>query len=191
MLSDFQRKKLTYFFHLLDDNKNGYLQLEDFSEIAEELCINLEYEFESSDHKFIVDKSVGLFYKLLKDIPHEEKQIISLEAWLDFFDKKLISNRNEELLDEYIELFIGFLFDLFDENHDGYISVDEYADLFVTYGIDIKYSAKSFVNLDINQDGKLSKNELIHAAETFMTSDDPSQKGNWIFGNWDSIERIV
>ncbi len=191
MLTDFQRKKLTYLFELLDDNKNGYLQLDDFSDIAEDLCVNLGYAYESSDHRFIVEKSVGFFYKLLKDIPHEANQIISLESWLDFFDQKIIKPKNEELLDEYIELFIGFLFDLFDENHDGYISVDEYADLFMTYRIDIKYSAKSFVNLDINGDGKLSKNELIHAAEIFLTSDDSEQKGNWIFGSWDNIQTVI
>jgi len=75
--------------------------------------------------------------------------------------------------------------DLFDDNHDGYISTDEYVDMFVVYGIDIKYSAKSFIKLDINRDDRLSRNELLHAFETFLLSNEPNQPGNWIFGNWE------
>lgn len=187
MLTEFQEKKLKYFFDILDGNRNGFLQIDDFQEMAESLAVNLGHDFESEDYLYIVEKCVGFFHRLLRDISNSKNQTITPEGWISFFDEKIIAPFDEELLDDYVDLIIGFLFDLFDKNNDGYISIEEYSDLFMTYGIDIKYSAKSFVNLDVNGDQRLSKNELNHAAETFLTSDDPLQKGNWIFGNWDTI----
>ena len=184
MLSEFQREKLTYFFNLLDLSRNGSLQLEDFSEIAERVREQLGYDYSGDEYRFIVNKAVHFFHQLLRDIPKPEKQGIDLEQWLEFFDKRIVNGNDRDFQEEYLENVIGFLFDLFDENHDGYISVEEYADLFLMYGIDIKYSAKSFINLDLNRDDRLSKNEILHAVEVFFTSDDPSEKGNWVFGKW-------
>lgn len=183
MISDFQKKKLTHFFYLLDVNKNDFLQLEDFSIISDNLIFNLDYEEGSKEHQFIAEKSVAMFYRFSADIANSGKNI-TLDDWLKFFDTNIIGNRNKELLEEYVELIIGFLFDLFDANHDGYISIEEYTDIFMAYGIDIKYAAKAFVNLDINQDERLSKSEILYAVETFLVSDDTRERGNWIFGNW-------
>jgi Ca2+-binding EF-hand superfamily protein len=184
MLSDFQKTKLTYFFGLYDLNKNGYLHLEDFTGIAEKLCEKMEYKTGSKHHEFLVRKTVALFYRLLSDIPHPDQQIIHLEEWLEFFEKAILKAGMEENLEEYIEIIIGYLFDLFDENNDGYISVEEYKKVFEIYGIDIEYVDKAFDNLDLNKDYRLSRYELFHAVETFLISDDPLEKGNWIFGNW-------
>lgn len=184
MLSDFQRRKLTHFFRLLDLDKNDVLELEDFSDIAEDLSLELGYVFEGPEHKFLVDRCVGFFYNLLGEIPHMGHQVINLEEWLDFFDKNVVNNTDQDFFDNFTEFMIGFFFDVFDENKDGYISDEEYADLFLVYSIDIKYSGKSFVNLDTNKDGRLSRNELIFAFETYIASDDQQEKGNWIFGDW-------
>ena len=184
MLSEFVKTKLTHFFRLLDQDRNDQLELDDFSDIAERIRFELAYAYDSQENKFIVDRCVKFFYKLLKDVSHQGKQTIGLDEWLVFADNHLVNGRNEEKLEEFSDFMIGFFFDLFDENKDGYISAEEYADLFLIYHIDIKYSAKSFINLDINRDGRLSRNELIYAFETFITADDPKVRGNWIFGNW-------
>jgi Ca2+-binding EF-hand superfamily protein len=191
MLTNFQSKKLTYFFGLYDLNKNDYLQLEDFTDIAEKLCEKLEYQPDSKHYKKLVEKTVGLFYKLMKDIPHGDNQFILLDDWLRFFDTQVIGPKNEEMLEEYAELIIGYLFDLFDDNNDGYISLEEYKGVFEIYGIDQHYLEKSFLNLDLNNDRKLSRYELIRSVETFLTSDDALMKGNWIFGNWAQIKTSV
>ncbi|MBV6646084.1 MAG: EF-hand domain-containing protein [Cyclobacteriaceae bacterium] len=185
MLTDLQERKLTHFFGLLDLDKDGSLQIEDFSEIAERLQQEFGYAEGSKEHKFVVDAAVRFFHKLLAEMS-KGNQVILMSEWLEFFDAQFISNDNDDLLEEYSEFMIGFLFDLFDENHDGYIDVEEYADMFMIYGIDIRYSAKAFIDLDLNKDGRLSRNELIHAFENFITSDIADVKGNWIFGNWDT-----
>lgn len=185
MISAFQKQKLSHFFDLLDSHKNGYLHADDFSEIAEKIRMGLAYEEGGSKHQFLAEKSAKFFHQLLANAPHSGNQIITKAEWIQYIDDQIISANNEEVLEEFEEFIIGFLFDMFDDNHDGYISTDEYVDMFVVYGIDIKYSARAFLNLDLNKDDRLSRNELIHAFETFLLSDDPKQPGNWILGKWE------
>ena len=120
MTSEFQQRKLKYFFGLLDANKNGHIQLEDFQDIVENLVINLGYSFGGKDHKFLVEKSVKVFHRLLKDISVQGGQVISVEEWIRFFDERIISPGNEDLLEEYAYIILGLLFDLFDENRTRY-----------------------------------------------------------------------
>ena len=128
MISDIQRHKLTHFFRLLDLDKNDILELEDFSEIAETLSQELGHAYEGPEHKFLVDRCVGFYYTLLSEIPHAGHQVIVLEEWLKFFDENVINNRDQDFFDNFTEFMIGFFFDVFDENKDGYIncSVDNH-----------------------------------------------------------------
>lgn len=187
MLTYFQKKKLIYLFGIYDDDKSGELMVEDFSDFAAKLQKRFEYETGSKEHEELVFRAVGLFHRLLKDIEHPQSQTIGLQEWLDFFDDEIVNGKDDEMLDEYIELIIGYLFDLFDTNHDGFLQFEEYIEIFRLYGIDTEYVEKAFVNLDANNDRKLSRYELFYAVEVFLTSDDPLMKENWIFGNWDSV----
>ena len=88
MLSDVQKKKIVHFFELLDSHKNGFLQAEDFSEIAERIRMGLGYEAGGEKHVFLAKKSAKFFHTLLNAISHENKQVISQQEWIDFIDKK-------------------------------------------------------------------------------------------------------
>ncbi|MFK7952492.1 MAG: EF-hand domain-containing protein [Ekhidna sp.] len=186
MSTDFQRKKLAYFFKILDLNSNGILQLNDFSEMAEKVRIQMNYEDNSREHKKIVDKSVKLFHTLQNDISPKEYQEISEDEWASFFVRELVESGDEDQVDDYKELIFNFMFDFFDQNKDGFISKSEYADFYTIFGIDTQYLDKAFSQLDATQDGRLSRYEMMSAIEDFLTSDDTTLKGNWIFGNWDS-----
>ncbi|MFZ9045287.1 MAG: hypothetical protein ACO2ZZ_05435 [Cyclobacteriaceae bacterium] len=54
-------------------NKNGHLQLEDFTDKAEKICDKLEYEHGGKHHEFLVRQTVALFHRLLTDILHPDK----------------------------------------------------------------------------------------------------------------------
>jgi Ca2+-binding EF-hand superfamily protein len=186
MSIDFQRKKLAYFFNIIDLNSNGFLQLNDFSEMAEKVRTRMNLEDGGREHKRIVDKSVKLFHTLQKDIAPKEYQQISEEEWTNFFVRELIEVGDEDQIDNYKGLIFNFMFDFFDQNRDGFISKSEYADFYSIFGIDRAYLDKAFAQLDATQDGRLSRYEVLAALEDFLVSDDPTLKGNWIFGNWDS-----
>ncbi len=185
MSSELKRNKFAYFFDLLDLNRNGLIQHNDFSDMAELVREELQLEEGSEEHKYVAEKATRLFHQLLADISPEEHQSISKDEWLNFFEEKLGDQIDEEVLATYQELVYLYVFDFFDHNRDGYITNDEYKCFFEIFKLDKEYLEKSFSKLDSNGDKKVSRYEMLAAIEDFLISDDPESPGNWAFGNWE------
>ena len=191
MSADFQRKKLGYFFRILDLNSNGCLQMDDFTEMVEKVRLTLDYEVGGKGHKRITDKAVKLFNSLVKDIKPFTFNQVTEQEWVDFFLREVILSGDEDTLDDYKELIFNFMFDFFDQNRDGFISKKEYEDFYDIFGIDRAYCDKAFSLMDKTQNYKLSRYDLMNAVEEFFASNDPTLPGNWIFGNWESEPHAV
>lgn len=191
MSVEFQRKKLGYFFRILDLNSNGSLQMDDFTEMVEKVRVTLNYEPQDKNHKRITDKAVKLFNSLVSDIKPFSFNQVTEDEWVNFFLDQVILTDDEDTLDEYKELIFNFMFDFFDQNRDGFISKNEYEDFYDIFGIDRNYCDKAFSLLDKTQSYKLSRYDLMTAVEEFFASDDPTLHGNWIFGNWESEPHVI
>lgn len=185
MLTQLQSQKLRHFYNILDYNKNGVLQVEDFDRVGINLCLSLDIKEETDEYTKVIQKSRRLFYQVLKDLNKTASAEITIDEWIKLFDQ-IIGQQDMEKLKYYIKLTTIYIFDLFDMDKNGIISLDEYVDMFTLYHIDVKYSAKSFLNLDTNHDDCISKVELFNAVTDFFISDDPDAAGNWIFGNWNT-----
>lgn len=182
MISDYQKRKLTHLFELLDVNKNGYLQLGDFMSIADTLRKKLKLSEHSSHYQALCDSCKKLYDKFREEICLPTKKTISLEEWISYFTVVLDSDRSEEIVETYKVLIYSFLFDVFDDNNDGYISREEYGEMYEIYNISDSGIAEAFESIDVYVDDRLSKYELINAIEVFLTSADPADRGNLIFG---------
>ncbi len=182
MISEFQKKKFSHLFNLLDVNKNGYLQLGDFMSVAHTLREKMDLPEFSSHYRQLCQSCQALFEALKEDIALPKKRTITLEEWLNFFEIASGGDEGEATVEKYRQLLYGFLFDVFDDNNDGYISMEEYAEVYQIYGIDDHQIAEAFESIDVYKDERLSKYELINAIEVFLTSAEPKDRGNLIFG---------
>lgn len=183
MISNYQKRKLVHLFKLLDVNKNGYLQLGDFLSIAGTLRKKMNLSEHSSRYQTLCGSCQALYEKFREEICEPKKRTIALRQWLDYFTDVLDSERGEELVETYKVLIYSFLFDVFDDNNDGYISREEYGEMYEIYGVNDPNIEEAFTSIDVFADDRLSKYELINAIEVFLTSDDPSDRGNLIFGH--------
>ena len=186
MLSSFQSAKFTYLFNLFDIGNKGIIRKEDLHALS-----NRIFRIKELDAKAIKKHPSGkiadTFYgKLFRDIGVEGEEGLKLSSWLEFFEKRIVSREDEDRLSEYVRLFLMFIFGFFDENQDGYISLEEYQDLLNLLGAGGNRSIYIHDSLDYNRDQKLSRYEIIMAMETFLTSDDSAELGNWIFGDFES-----
>ena len=186
MISSFQQKKLVYFFQLLDLNRNNLLEINDFSDMVEQVRARLDFEEGSKEHKNIADKATRFFHQLVSDVSPKNQQAISEKEWVKYFEKKLGGKKKEAALEKYQELIFRYMFDFFDHNRDGFITKNEYRIFFEIFGADPDYCDKSFSQLDKNGDNKISRYEILAAIEDFLISEDPVAAGNWIFGNWEA-----
>ena len=186
MLTAFQEKKLTYLFKFLDFNKNGILQHDDFSDIAGTICEKREFEFGTRQHKYVMDKCVKIYHRFLKDMTRKGAHDIHLEEWLNFFDEEIVNGEDELERDDYVEIIMDYVFGLTDKNKDGFISKKEYLDIFSTFRVGSKHAENAFDHLDANKDNKLSRYEVKHSIEMFITSESESDMANWVFGNWET-----
>jgi Ca2+-binding EF-hand superfamily protein len=71
---------------------------------------------------------------------------------------------------------------LCDVDADGMVDPAEFQIMQRAYGTEEGDIGTAFSALDSDKDGRLTVAELVAAAETFYTGDDPRADGNWLFG---------
>ena len=180
MLTELQINKLERFFYILDYDRNGVIEKEDFMGIAENLCIL--WGIREGEGKY--DTIIGRFedeWNKFNAFVNNNTERANWDHWVHFAQEMIIKS-DEVMFSSYVEDFVGEIFDNFDMDKDGYINLDEFIDLFVAYRIEVRFAAKAFRKLDLNRDDLISRGELISAVKEFFRSDDPNAPGNWLFG---------
>ncbi len=182
LLSDTQKRKIHHLFNVLDIDKNGFLQPEDFVNVGKKIVELLGLEEDSRAARLILLKSHRLFVQLLADLNNPELSL-TLWDWVEFFRIQLESSE-EGILEHYIQRTSRHLFDLFDMNQDKVISIVEYTDMLTIYNLSHETVRRGFEELDENGDNHISVEEMIIGLRNFFQSSDPEARGNLIFGDW-------
>ena len=180
MLTELQINKLKRFFHILDYDRNGVIEREDFTGIAENLCILWRIKEGEEQYTRIMGKFEEGWKNFNLFVNNNEGKA-NLNHWLSFADQVIV-NGDEDIFNEYMEDFVGEIFDNFDTDKDEYLDIDEFIDFFVSYRIEVRFAAKSFRKLDMNKDDLISRSELIKSVKEYFRSDNPEDQGNWLFG---------
>ncbi len=183
MLSELQHDKISHYFRVvLDQDRNGVLQEKDFREISESLCILWRFKPDTDNYERVIREGRRT-WELFKEHFEKEGGEATEYQFLKFYET-MLGPEGEELYEKFVTRTVSSIFDSFDLNGDGVISINEYSDMFMCYHIPIKYSAKAFVKLDRNGDDHITKQELMEAVDEFFKSSNPKSPGNWLFGFW-------
>lgn len=183
MLSDLQKKKVMHLFDVLDVNKNGKLQLDDFVHVAEAIIKQLGIRPNSRAARLVMIKANRLFVQFLIDTNQPDLQI-GIYDWMKFFERELEKSTKSGLVYHFVHRTNFHLFALFDLNGDNHISLEEYTNMWGIYKLNHVDCKTSFKGLDKNGDDLISVDEMIAALDDFFYSDDPRTAGNNIFGMW-------
>ncbi|PIB37056.1 hypothetical protein BFP72_17425 [Reichenbachiella sp. 5M10] len=182
MLSPLQVEKLTHFFNIIDFDRSGTVEKDDFEAIGENLCIVRDFDFDTPEYATVISMTDAIWSNLS---PYVEGDHATLDQWLEYMTA-LLDPDNLETYKKYVVSFTTNIFKLFDLNEDRVISQNEYIDLFIGLRIEVRFAPKAFRSLDDNNDGKLSYDEVIKSVDQFMRSSDPKALGNWLFGGWET-----
>lgn len=186
MLSAFQETKLKLFFSILDYDKNGFIEIDDFRGIGENFCTLLGIAEDDPLYDLIYKACSKVWEDLYRYVDTNHDGKASVYEWLKYADEQIV-NCPQETYDKYITKTLNHIFSLFDNNQDDHISLHEYLNLFMAFRLEVRYSAKAFLRLDLDGDERISRKELYQAIEQFFRSDDESHRGNWLFGSWQQL----
>ncbi len=175
MASELQQKKWANMFNMFDVNGDGKIEQTDFDQFHSRL-----YEMRGigpGDAQF--DELNGRFAGFSQALQQAtNSKSITIADWLAFFTHVAASPEIYERVRPISEA----IFSLWDLNGDGHVSLQEYRKLCTVMRLDEKYADQIFAKLDLNQDKRITVDELITLSDEFFVGDDPDAPGNLFFG---------
>ncbi len=175
MPSDVVDRKITHLLGLVDTNRDGFVDRSDYTSWIERMAgiRGLEVGTEAFDRMEAL--FLGSYDAIYAACANEAGRIP-----LDSFHGLLasMSAAGAEGLSGWSD---GF-FRLLDADADGVIGPQEYRDLMASVLIDAATADASFARLDLNGDGRISRDEFTQLYLEFFTSDDPEAPGSRFWG---------
>ncbi len=182
MLSELQKKKLTYYFNTFDADKNGFLEKSDFDKIVNGFAEAYKIKKDSETYQYISSTYAKRWDALVKEGDTNADNKVSLDEWLSYQDKLLNDPESDFLWLKITSMFL----DIQDVDKDGSISLEEYKTVYKVYGIgNESLAAEIFTKLDFDGDGKISKNDAMNLVADFYLSNNPQAPGNLFFGAYE------
>lgn len=182
MLSDVMKKKLTTHFRLMDLDGDGYVELEDWEQGARNLAQIREWAPESDEYKALLAKHENIWNSFWKPADTDEDGKVTLTEYLALADHQ----RTQDFFTQDVVLSLfGAIFDTIDRDDDGKITTADYQRYFAAWGLEANRAKVAFSEMDINNDGLIARYMFIQLGLNFYLSDDPEDKGNWLFGSYE------
>jgi len=181
MLSEFQRSK---FFHLFrrfyDSNKNGVITHSDFVQMIADLK-----KFRDWDDQRVAkcESTMEKAWAALKqnaDLNQDHQ--VSLEEWFQYwndFIEKSKATGGWPADEPWIKDYMSFWFDLLDTSGDGLIDEGEFLQVCKHFGMSDAECSEAFHKFGTRP---VSRDYFADLWLQFMTSDNPADPGNYLFG---------
>lgn len=179
MLTDLQKRKLTKLFSSYDSDYTGRLVKKDFELMFNKLSTLRNWSLRSPRCLVLQDKLMRKWQGLEKKADTAHNHQISIDEWLAYYDEMLA---DPQACEAEIAGLMEIVFDVFDHDEDGKVNQEEWGQLLTTFNESPVYAPLVFPGLDSDQDGWLTKGELLRLFHDFCYSDDPNNPANEMFG---------
>lgn len=181
MLSVFQKRKLTRYFNIIDQDAKGYFTLRDVDRIAQKMAVRRNVEEGSEFYTILRDGMRMIWHNARLYGYSQNPNRVTLADWL-IHEENILSR--EEMREGYVRKITRDVFDLMDTDAKGYIVETEYTILMESFGVETGTTAWAFNMLDAQGKGQISRGEFVKLVEDFHLSEDRSAPGNYLFGAW-------
>lgn len=183
MLTELQKKKLSYYFQAFDVDKNGVLEESDFDRIVDAYAEAYQIKQDSATYQYISSTFAKKRWdELAKKADTNADKKVSLDEWLSYHDNLLNDSQSEFL---WLKI-TSALCDALDVDKDGLLDLEEYKTMYKIYGFgNESLAAEIFAKLDFDGDGKIRKNDVMNLVADFYLSDNPEAPGNLFFGSYE------
>lgn len=179
MLSDLQRDKLTRYFRVYDIDDDGRIGPQDFQRVVENVRILHGLADGSPAHEALRDGYLDRWESLRTAADADDDGGVDLGEWLTYWEGVV---EDDDRYEREVGGITARMLDLFDTDEDGVLGPDEFCDFYGIYGLSAALARGVFIELDLNGDGAISRDELLEMSEQFYRGDAPDAPGNHFFG---------
>lgn len=178
MLTELQRRKVNRVFDAFDTDGDGFLEEEDHVLKTREVAAVRGWQPGSAEYENLQNIYMS-FWEQLRHADTSRDDRVSRDEYQVFLERML---SDPEVFRATSRPGSDFIFDLFDGDGDGTITMQEYGELLRIYRGSAEDLTDAFAHMDHNGNGTLSKDEFNALFNEFHLSDDPQAPGNHLFG---------
>lgn len=178
-INELLKAKWSYFFDILDVNNDGLVEKKDFTELAEKIFVVYEANGRNIGMKVLLKKADRLFNRLLFEMHLMHKNEIERIDWFKWLELNAKMGEESHAYKRLTYNIFKELFNVCDQNGDGFLSRQELTDLYEIFGIQSSDASFAFSYIDENNDGKISRSEFLDGIREFFIDMESNQT---IFG---------
>jgi hypothetical protein len=180
MTGQLQREKAAYYFSIIDEDNNKYIEADDFEMRAERL-VEARGVTDPDAKAEIHDQVMNWWHHLcsVADVDNDER--VTQREWQRYWQglQTAVENSNEAVLDE-LERAARATFRSIKVDDGDQVTQAEYAEWLAAWGVDD--AEAPFDRLDRDDTGGLTEEDLVQAVREFYLSNDPDAPGNVLYG---------
>lgn len=179
MLTALQIRKLTRAFTLFDLDQNGVMDRHDCELVVGATTKAMGYTPGSPEYATYHAEYMAGWNALVALADSDGDQTLTATEFCSAFGKLMAQ---PALFDALILGFVKTAIALWDSNHDGQVSEEEYKNYLLSIHVTAAEATAAFRRLDRNEDGYLSREELFENMKEYYFTADANAPGNWFFG---------
>jgi juvenile hormone diol kinase len=181
MLTEFQKRKLSLRFYMIDASKDGIVELSDFELQAKNVAELRGVKLDSPEYQQILSAYTAAWESHWKPADTNSDNKVTVDEYLKWSDTIITAPTEGEELD--LSRPQAF-FDSIDADGSGDLDLKEYTIFLKAVGRSEEDAKIAFSKIDTNGDGKISRYEFAFAMNEYHASNDPEAPGNWFFGSY-------
>ena len=178
MLSEIIKNKMIARFKFYDANSSGTLEASDYETMVQRMTSARNLEPGSEEYRTLHDKMMNEWEQLQKHADTSSDQKVTLKEWLVYCEQ-LIADR--AVYDVVVIGQADAIFETFDTDKRGTVSVDEFIAYYDAYGQDAESARKNFGTINRGAP-EMTKSRLLEIMEEFHFSEDANAPGNFLWG---------
>jgi Ca2+-binding EF-hand superfamily protein len=180
MLSELQIKNVGTVFDVLDHDHDGFIDRADFEGVASQVGDGLRLSADSANLQGILDAYVGWWEQIRGEADSDGDGRVTRDEFIAAVERGLLGD--PAYLDA-VSVAVDADFTAADQDGDGYLVLEELAAIYGSVGVGSEVAVAAFEQMDVDGDGRVSRDEFRAAVQGLFTSVGPESYGSNALGN--------
>ena len=178
-LSAFQKRKLARMFDVLDADGDEFVERSDYTRRVHAVARSEGWAADAPEYERNRRFALLSWEALAESADQDGDGRVSREEFMRWAE---IFLDDRDAVRAYARGDVQLLFDAMDTSGDGRITEDEYRRYLEICGVDTSTAGAFFAYADLDENGRIGRDEMSHAFEEFLLSENPRAAGNFLFG---------